>query len=206
MHRPNTAHPRGESVLMRGPHHWKHLGVTRLGDAKGLVVVTRYEIHLRGGKVVPKGTVATIIQVWRGKLTLGNERDGEHGHRVAEIFVRQLEPDSVELARVRPCDACKAGGSLDGEWLHGCTACAPAPHIEPPMPAPAGAREIERPSRKDLLRVVGQLQDLIGQARAAYENDRSTERADAVTGPLNKAFDLAVLARSLDPPTSGRWP
>lgn len=192
---------------MRGPHHWKHLGVTRLGDAKGLTVVTRYETHLRGGTIVPKGTVAIVGQVWRGRLTLEHPDKPEPGY-APKVLMRQIEPDSVELARLRPCDACKAGGALDGEWCHGCTACTSVQHVcsSVEMPAPAGARAIERPSRKDLLRVVGQLQDLIGQARAGYENDRASDRSVAVTKPLNDAFELCVLATSMDPPTSGRWP
>lgn len=64
-----------------------------------------------------------------------------------------------------------------------------------------------KPTRRDLLVVIGRLQDLVGQAKAGYWNDRSPDRADAVVKPLEEAFDLCVEVTSQDPlmESSGPW-
>ena len=62
-----------------------------------------------------------------------------------------------------------------------------------------------KPTRKDLLRVIGQMQDLVGQAKAIYLNDRG-ERAERIIPVLEQAHDLAIQATSYDPPVSGKWP
>lgn len=69
--------------------------------------------------------------------------------------------------------------------------------------SPGAAR---KPTRLDLLRVIAELQDLIGRAKSSYHDDRQHCRADTVVGPLERGFDLAVRASSFDPPVSGRWP
>ncbi len=58
-----------------------------------------------------------------------------------------------------------------------------------------------KPSRNDLLRVVSELQDLIGEAMAAHDNDRDPDSQLKVRAPLVKGFDLCVQARSFDPPS-----
>jgi hypothetical protein len=65
---------------------------------------------------------------------------------------------------------------------------------------------MRKPTRKDLLRVIGELQDIIGALGAAYANDRATCRASQIQELEKRGFDLAVQARSFDPPTKGRWP
>lgn len=66
-----------------------------------------------------------------------------------------------------------------------------------------------KPSRKDLLLVIGHLQGLVGDALAAYRNDRDPNRYGNVCSPLQEAEDLCIQARSFDPailtkPTRGR--
>ena len=58
-----------------------------------------------------------------------------------------------------------------------------------------------KPTRKDLLRVVSELQNLIGEAMAAHDNDRDPDSQLKVRAPLAKGFDLCVRARSFDPPS-----
>lgn len=51
--------------------------------------------------------------------------------------------------------------------------------------------------RKALL---GELQDLIGGAQAAYENDRAADRADRVLSKLRRAFEIILEVRGHDYP------
>jgi hypothetical protein len=44
------------------------------------------------------------------------------------------------------------------------------------------------------------VQTLIGRAMAAYENDRSNDRASRVMEPLREAFDIVVTLRSRTKP------
>lgn len=53
-------------------------------------------------------------------------------------------------------------------------------------------------SRKQLVKGIGKLQDLIGRAKSAYQNDRDPYRSDHVVDPLEEAFDLCVVLRSTD--------
>lgn len=57
-----------------------------------------------------------------------------------------------------------------------------------------------RPTRRDLLIVVGRLQSIIGAMGAAALDDRHPERAQAVSDLLAEGMELAVAARSYDPP------
>lgn len=66
---------------------------------------------------------------------------------------------------------------------------------------PSAARVTRKPTRKDLLRLVTELQDLIGEALAAHDNDRDPDSQLKVRTPLAKGFDLCVQARSFDPPS-----
>lgn len=88
----------------------------------------------------------------------------------------------------------------------------------------------KRPTPKELVAVIGELQNLIGQARAGYDNDvqgwrmehedvedftpvddqpishawnkrHATDRATAVQTPLEDAFQLCVHARAWFPTT-----
>lgn len=67
----------------------------------------------------------------------------------------------------------------------------------------------KEPSRRDLLLVIGELQNLLGRIQAA-DNDRNPNRQDD-KGPLfEKALELCIDARSFDPPieggSRGGWP
>lgn len=42
---------------------------------------------------------------------------------------------------------------------------------------------------------IERLQDLVGRALSAYENDRDPQRAESVTVPLREAFQLCVSVR-----------
>jgi hypothetical protein len=59
---------------------------------------------------------------------------------------------------------------------------------------------IKKPNRKELVRVIQELQGLIGQAKGAAWNDRDPDRIENTQGPLGQAFDLCVDALSFDPP------
>jgi len=61
-----------------------------------------------------------------------------------------------------------------------------------------------RPTRRDLLVVVGQLQDAIGRLSAVTNNDRSPTRADDLKPLFAAAFDLCVAATAHDPPLTAR--
>lgn len=61
-------------------------------------------------------------------------------------------------------------------------------------------RVLRRPTRGELLRVVGELQTLVGMAKGAYENDRDPNREHSVRSPLDRAFELCIEALHYDPP------
>jgi hypothetical protein len=60
-----------------------------------------------------------------------------------------------------------------------------------------------RPTRRDLLIVIEQLQDIIGRARGA-NHDRNPNRFAEVDGLLSAAFDYCLKARNHDPPVGSR--
>ena len=62
---------------------------------------------------------------------------------------------------------------------------------------------LRRPTRRDLLLVIGRLQDKIGRARGA-NNDRNPNRFAEIDGVLQEAQELCVAARSYDPPIFDR--
>ncbi len=55
-----------------------------------------------------------------------------------------------------------------------------------------------------LLDTVGQLQDLVSIALAAYHNDRAPDRADRVVDPLTRAHELCIRSRSRFPVPASR--
>jgi len=57
-----------------------------------------------------------------------------------------------------------------------------------------------KPTRAQLLRVVAELQSLIGEASAAHGNDRDPDGFEKGQAALRKAFGLCVAARRFDPP------
>lgn len=63
-----------------------------------------------------------------------------------------------------------------------------------------------KPTRRDLLVIVGRLQDLIGRA-VEKNHDRNPDRYAQVNGPLEEAAILCIAARSFEPPVedSGPW-
>lgn len=63
-----------------------------------------------------------------------------------------------------------------------------------------------KPTRRDLLIVVGRLQGLAGAA-SARNNDRNQNRHADVHGVLQEMLDLCIEARSYEPPLedSGPW-
>lgn len=64
-----------------------------------------------------------------------------------------------------------------------------------------------KPTRRDLLVVIGRLQDLIGQAMAAHGNDRNPDGFEQGQDALDAAHALCVAATRQDPPikSSGPW-
>lgn len=59
-----------------------------------------------------------------------------------------------------------------------------------------------RPTRRDLLVVVGRLQTLISRLESAA-NDRNPNRAAWIAGIAREWFNLCVAARSYDTPVDG---
>lgn len=59
----------------------------------------------------------------------------------------------------------------------------------------------KKPSRRDLLKVVTELQTLISRAHTLHGNDRNPNGFEQGQKTLDKAFDLCLKARSFDPPT-----
>lgn len=64
--------------------------------------------------------------------------------------------------------------------------------------------ETRRPTRRDLLVVIGVLQDAIGLARSRYGDDRNRDGFEKGHLVLQKAHDLCVRVRSNDPPIENR--
>lgn len=64
----------------------------------------------------------------------------------------------------------------------------------------------KKPSRRDLLVVIGRLQDMFGEA-LARNNDRNPERQGEVDAALNFGHQLCIEVRAHDPPLedSGPW-
>lgn len=67
---------------------------------------------------------------------------------------------------------------------------------------------IKKPTRRDLLLVIGELQDLIGHIGGVAMNDAPSvrERAKPIQDAVAKGMDLCIKARSFDPPLTGTWP
>lgn len=57
-----------------------------------------------------------------------------------------------------------------------------------------------KPSRKELVVVIQQLQHLIGMAKGAALNDRDPDRMGSIQKPLTEGFDLCVDALTFEPP------
>lgn len=59
----------------------------------------------------------------------------------------------------------------------------------------------KKPSRKDLLRVITELQTLIGTAMSRHGNDRDPHGFEKGQRALEQAHNLCIEARAFDPPT-----
>lgn len=59
----------------------------------------------------------------------------------------------------------------------------------------------KKPTRRELLAVVTELQRLIGSASAYHANDRNPNGFEQGQRLLSEAFQLCLDARSFDPPT-----
>lgn len=62
----------------------------------------------------------------------------------------------------------------------------------------------KKPTRKELLQVITELQRLVSAARTHHGNDRDPNGFEKGQNKLTEAFELCVQARSFDPPTD--WP
>jgi hypothetical protein len=62
-----------------------------------------------------------------------------------------------------------------------------------------------KPTRRDLLLVIGELQEIIGNIGSAYGNDRAADRAGPMQRLVAEGMRLCIAARSADPPLEGRW-
>lgn len=63
-----------------------------------------------------------------------------------------------------------------------------------------------KPTRRDLLLVIGELQDIIGGMVGSYLNDRGAERSQPIQDLGERGMRLCIDARSFDPPLRGKWP
>jgi hypothetical protein len=59
----------------------------------------------------------------------------------------------------------------------------------------------KKPSRKDLLKVIAELQRLVGAAHGLHGNDRNRMGFEDGQKRLEEAHELCIQARSFDPPT-----
>jgi hypothetical protein len=59
----------------------------------------------------------------------------------------------------------------------------------------------KKPSRKDLLKVIAELQQLVGSAHGLHANDRNPMGFEEGQKKLEAAHELCIQARSFDPPT-----
>lgn len=59
----------------------------------------------------------------------------------------------------------------------------------------------KKPTRRDLLKVVTELQALISKGRSLHGNDRNPHGFEQGQNVLQEAFELCIAARSFDPPT-----
>jgi len=64
-----------------------------------------------------------------------------------------------------------------------------------------------KPTRRDLLVVIGRLQNIIGCAKGISWNDRDPDRQEHVQAVLKEGFDLCIEVTAQDPPLepSGPW-
>lgn len=62
-----------------------------------------------------------------------------------------------------------------------------------------------KPTRRDLLIVIGRLQDLIGDIVVVF-HDRNPNREAQTNARIRRALALCIEVRSYDPPTDGRSP
>jgi hypothetical protein len=64
-----------------------------------------------------------------------------------------------------------------------------------------------KPTRRDLLVIIGRLQGLVGESIAKHGNDRNPDGFEQGMIALNKAFQLCIEASSKDPPIrlTGPW-
>ena len=58
----------------------------------------------------------------------------------------------------------------------------------------------KKPDRRTLLRVVNELQNLIGEAQMHHRNDRDPDGFEKGNNKLDAAFELCIAARRHDPP------
>jgi hypothetical protein len=59
----------------------------------------------------------------------------------------------------------------------------------------------KKPTRKDLLRVITELQRLVGTAMSAHGNDQDPHGFEKAQKTLEQAHALCIDARAFDPPT-----
>jgi len=64
-----------------------------------------------------------------------------------------------------------------------------------------------RPTRRDLLVVIGRLQDLVGEARARHMDDRDRNGYERGQEALERAHELCIEVLGMDDPVtpSGPW-
>lgn len=67
-------------------------------------------------------------------------------------------------------------------------------------------RTRRKPTRKDLLIVIGRLQDLVGLASAEYSNDRDPNGFEKGQATLRDAHVLCIDVLSHDPPLEPKGP
>lgn len=69
-----------------------------------------------------------------------------------------------------------------------------------PQSAEGDLEITKKPTRKDLLKVVTELQRLIGRGMACHGNDRDPHGFEKGNNALQEAHNLCIAARSFDPP------
>lgn len=160
--------------------------------------------------LAPKGGDGLLVEAERlldraAELEAENARLKADNAKVQRRLAGQRHPPHREASRrMTPYDVpCRACGAPAG---HRCCKLR-WPNGQPTKPHAERRRDANPvPTRRDLLIVIGRLQDLVGEAKARL-HDHNPDREAQVRAALDAAHDLAVHARSQEPPVteSGYW-
>lgn len=71
---------------------------------------------------------------------------------------------------------------------------------EEKKPSSGGFKITKKPSRRELLKALGTVQDLVGRAKGITWDDKNPNRIQNLIPVLEQAFNICVDAQGFDPP------